>query len=68
VPLSYRSVLVLTHEPHDAQVEVFDVDSLPKRSAQDGEWLASPAYPTPPKVRGGCPSIQSTSTQCPAAA
>lgn len=40
VPLSYRSLLVLTHEPHDAQVEVLDVDSLPKQWAFTPVWTA----------------------------
>lgn len=40
VPLSYRFVLVLTHEPHDAQVEVLDVDSLPRQSSLTPVWTA----------------------------
>jgi hypothetical protein len=40
VPLSYRSLLVLTHEPHDAQVEVLDADSLPKQGSFVPVWTA----------------------------
>jgi Protein of unknown function (DUF4238) len=40
VPLSYGSALVLTHEPHDAQVEVLDVDSLPNQTSLTPVWTS----------------------------